>query len=309
MKQNTLIVPHHVIINLTSKCNLRCRHCFGDYGLSKGRELSLNEWKRVIDDLAKNNIFYINLTGGEPTQYPDFRKLLEYINKKGLLITLTTNGIFPEETLNEIISNKEIILNVKISLDGYDPESNWFIRRSPNLSKEELFSKIINTIEELKKEGIQVSISTVLHKKNLMCLEKLADLLIKLNINKWLLSPITYIGRAKINEEILDYKGLLYVLNNKIVSLEEKMKKHNIDLELVDFPITKEYSNFHFICGATTTFCEIDSDGLVSPCALSRIVLHKRIFPFENILDQSIYNIWNGNAFSIFRKLQTLGCK
>ena len=40
---------------------------------------SFDDWKKVFNELIKNNIFYINISGGEPTQHPNFEKILEYL--------------------------------------------------------------------------------------------------------------------------------------------------------------------------------------------------------------------------------------
>ena len=54
-----LLVPHDCYLILTSKCNMRCKHCYGDYGFCKSKnELTGTEWDLVFEDLAKNNVFF-----------------------------------------------------------------------------------------------------------------------------------------------------------------------------------------------------------------------------------------------------------
>jgi mycofactocin biosynthetic radical S-adenosylmethionine protein MftC len=51
---------------LTYACNLACIHCLSSSGRRDPRELSTEECKAVIDELAKMQVFYVNIGGGEP---------------------------------------------------------------------------------------------------------------------------------------------------------------------------------------------------------------------------------------------------
>ena len=96
------ISPYSCYINLTSKCNLRCKHCFGNYSKELDNELNLEEWKKVIDDLVKLKIFYVVLSGGEITQSPIFKEFIDYLIKKGVYFILTTRS---EEHTSELQSH------------------------------------------------------------------------------------------------------------------------------------------------------------------------------------------------------------
>jgi len=53
-------------IRVTKACNLRCLHCYVNAGEKLENELSLEEIKSIIDQLAKLKVFSIFFTGGEP---------------------------------------------------------------------------------------------------------------------------------------------------------------------------------------------------------------------------------------------------
>ena len=122
------VAPYSCYLNLTSKCNLRCKHCFGNYSVQHENELNLEDWKKVIDNLIDSKVFYINISGGEPTQSSFFKEFISNLPKKGMHFILTTNGVFSRDILNFIIKNKEYLIGVKISLDGPDAKSHGFIR-------------------------------------------------------------------------------------------------------------------------------------------------------------------------------------
>ena len=73
---------HQVSFEITNLCNLKCNHCCNDSSLFADEGLSKNEIFDLIDDLKKINTISIYLTGGEPTIFPDFEEVIEYINTK-----------------------------------------------------------------------------------------------------------------------------------------------------------------------------------------------------------------------------------
>ena len=64
------LIPFQVTLELTYRCNLRCKHCYIDEP-AEG-ELSLTEWKGALDQLASAGSLYLLITGGEPLARSDF---------------------------------------------------------------------------------------------------------------------------------------------------------------------------------------------------------------------------------------------
>ena len=78
------IIPIHVQLIPTNKCNLNCKFCScGDR--RKDLELTLEECKKVIDIVSKRGTKSITITGGgEPLLHPDINKIIRYAGKKGI---------------------------------------------------------------------------------------------------------------------------------------------------------------------------------------------------------------------------------
>jgi len=68
--------PSAVTLNLTSRCNLSCRHCAVSAGHSGKEELSLELCLRLIDELAAPQCTKYRLKCGEPLIHPIFSKYL-----------------------------------------------------------------------------------------------------------------------------------------------------------------------------------------------------------------------------------------
>ena len=84
------------------KCNLKCEHC-GVGGDCKGeqkfqdRELSLEEYKRIIDEAKAMGCVQIILAGGEPFASKDFLNICDYLNEKQIYFGILTNGVLINE--------------------------------------------------------------------------------------------------------------------------------------------------------------------------------------------------------------------
>src|SRR6202041_3292835 len=88
--------PMEVSIELTHRCPLECQHCYNNLPMAdksaRNRELSLDEYKRLLDEIAEAGTFWILFTGGEIFARADFLDIYAYAKTKGFLITLFTNA-------------------------------------------------------------------------------------------------------------------------------------------------------------------------------------------------------------------------
>lgn len=107
-----------VVWNITRRCNLSCMHCYSDScNQNYDGELSFEECKGVIDDLADFGVPAVLLSGGEPMIRQDFFSLARYAAKRGLPFTLSTNGTLLSRPA--VFSLRQMACRyVGISLDG-----------------------------------------------------------------------------------------------------------------------------------------------------------------------------------------------
>jgi mycofactocin radical SAM maturase len=112
---------------LTYACNLACVHCLSSSGRRDPRELSTAECKAVIDELARMQVFYVNVGGGEPTVRRDFWELVDYAVAHDVGVKFSTNGsrITPEIAQRLAASD---YVDVQISLDGATAAVNDAVR-------------------------------------------------------------------------------------------------------------------------------------------------------------------------------------
>lgn len=312
MKNNKYLkIPHNCYLILTSKCNMRCKHCYGSYGDNIPKnELSGTEWIKIIEDLSKNEVFFVNISGGEPTMHPDFERIIKALVENKIYFMLTTNGVFNDKKLNSILKAKDYILGIQVSLDGADWRTHGFLRKNIKGKPERmLFDRAINSIKAFIDAGIRTSIATCIHKQNIYKMDDLKKLILYLKPSNWSLSTISISGRARYYNDIFVSESRLP--NNYWFDLQKECAENNIMVNFVDMPnlITKEESTIiYYECPAAKWFCEINSDGITTPCPLARVNTPKKNITWDNIKYKSLKSIWEGKPFNIFRSFQSKGC-
>jgi radical SAM protein with 4Fe4S-binding SPASM domain len=111
-----------VVWNLTRTCNLRCTHCYTD---SEARaypdELTTDQCKRVLDDLAEFRVPAVLFSGGEPLVRRDLFELASYARALNLHVVVSTNGTLINRATAVRFRDARFAY-VGISLDSAIPE-------------------------------------------------------------------------------------------------------------------------------------------------------------------------------------------
>ncbi|MDE1727004.1 MAG: radical SAM protein [Thaumarchaeota archaeon] len=102
--------PVYGSADIINVCNLHCEHCYWWLNRKENEELTVEQWKKVIDEkFKKNHVFIITLVGGEPTMRPDVIEL--FVKEFPKRICIVTNGTFP-------LKRYENLYFYWISIDG-----------------------------------------------------------------------------------------------------------------------------------------------------------------------------------------------
>ncbi|NNE80572.1 MAG: heme d1 biosynthesis radical SAM protein NirJ [Silicimonas sp.] len=182
-----------VIWNLTRRCNLKCRHCYTTSAdVAFPGELSTEQAKGVIDDLAGFNIPALILSGGEPLSRPDIFELAAYARKKVRYLALSTNGTRIEGDVADQVA--KIGFNyVGISIDGVGKTNDWF------RGKEGAFDEALAGAQTCKSLGIKVGLRFTPTEDNAEQLPDILDLCQAEGIDKFYMSHLVYAGRGNKN--------------------------------------------------------------------------------------------------------------
>ena len=86
--------PLYGSADIINVCNLHCSHCYWWLNRKENEELTLEQWKQVIDEkFKKQRVFIITLVGGEPTLRPDVIEL--FVKEFPKRVSVVTNGTYP----------------------------------------------------------------------------------------------------------------------------------------------------------------------------------------------------------------------
>ncbi len=198
-----------VVWNMTRRCNLRCVHCyaFAQDENYKGDELSTDEGRALIDDLANFGSPVILFSGGEPLLREDLPDLIDYAVKKGLRAVISTNGTLITPDKARVFARCNLSY-IGVSLDGLQEVNDRFRGVAG------AFAKAIEGIRNAREAGIKVGLRFTINKRNVEEIPKIFDLLETENIPRICFYHLVYAGRgSKLIEEDLDHEESRRVVN------------------------------------------------------------------------------------------------
>lgn len=215
-----------VVWNSTRTCNLKCRHCYMSSDAKKyADELSTEEAKHFIDDLAEFNVPALLFSGGEPLIRPDFFELATYAASKGVRPTLSTNGTLI--TLEVAQKLKDIGVGyVGISLDGLQDVNDKF------RGKEGAFEAAMQGIKNCVAVDQRVGLRFTINHHNIQELENIFDFIERENINRVCFYHLVYSGRgnAMMNEDVTaeESRKAMDIIIRRTKDFEERGLKKEI---------------------------------------------------------------------------------
>jgi radical SAM protein with 4Fe4S-binding SPASM domain len=179
-----------VVWNITRRCNLRCIHCYSDSDAREyPGELTLEQCRAVLDDLAQFGAPGVLLSGGEPLIHPRFFDLASYARSKGLRLTLSTNGTLIDRAAAQRL--KELgFAYVGISLDGIGATHDRFRGRQG------AFEKTVTAFRHCKAVGQKVGLRLTLSAHNVADLDRILDFIEAEDIDRVCFYHLVYSGRG-----------------------------------------------------------------------------------------------------------------
>ncbi|MFC1514682.1 radical SAM protein [Candidatus Omnitrophota bacterium] len=153
-KADNARVPLNGIMELTYRCNLRCVHCYGtDYPITK--ELSFQEVCSVIDQITEAGCLFLLLTGGEPLIRKDFVDIYLYAKRKGLLVTVFTNGTLITPEIADLLAAYPPF-TVEITLYGITEKTSAEVTGLPGS-----LERSLRGIELLRKRNVDLKLKAM----------------------------------------------------------------------------------------------------------------------------------------------------
>ncbi len=215
--------PRLVAWETTRLCHMKCRHCRGSARdqVYEG-ELSTEEAKLLIDNIATFAEPIFILTGGEPMSREDIYVLARYATDKGFRVVMSPCGPLINPRTAKMIKDSGI-QRISISLDGAAAETHDRFRGVSGA-----FKAALDGIRHAVDAGVEFQINTTVTRHNLNELPAILDLAMELGaaaFDPFLLVP-TGRGKAIADLEISpgDYERTLNWIYRKSLELDIRIK-------------------------------------------------------------------------------------
>lgn len=330
-------VPEEIDIQLTHRCNLRCRHCYqwNDHGVfrdfereKQNTEIDTNIVEKLLNETrdVKSNLFF---WGGEPIIHREWEAITRILEKDPRWTVMCTNGLLLEEKMESIlrISSNLAIL---ISVDGFR-EQHDCVRGGGTFDRTMHNVKLILRLKEKGQYKGAISVACFLSDgmANKLCefTEYCEDLGVDTlyfafpwyiskgvsqRMDEYFASHLAWLGPPKEGQKPSWYSYSFHVDPSTIDILQSQIKKLNSRLwkirirlhpalephEIENFLLGKDQTALNRCqCLAISNRMEVFPDGRVCAC---------KFFPeftIGNLHKQSVLEIWHSERFNRFREI------
>jgi radical SAM protein with 4Fe4S-binding SPASM domain len=185
--------PFIAIWETTRACDLVCLHCRADACKDRDPgELSTDQGKRLLDELAAGGVPLVVLTGGDPAKRRDLVELVAYGTSRGLSMALTPSAtpLVTDDLIRELAAAG--LSRLAISIDG------------PNAAVHDGFRGVaggfdcaLHILETARSCGLSTQVNTSIHTGNIDLFPDMRDLVKGLDCTLWSVFVVVPTGRAK----------------------------------------------------------------------------------------------------------------
>jgi len=220
-----LRLPCVLHIEYTYECPLQCKYCYAASSPKRKDQMPFDTFKHIIDKINKEDVFGINMLGGDPFITPKYMQyLLETIQNK--FITITTNGILLKEDHCKWIKKSKNKVCVSLGVDGHTAEIHNSTRGG--------FDKLCASIELLNKYKIPIVATTCVTRHNYEHLEKIIQFLINNNFHAVQVLPVE---TSHLNEKIRDELSIKEIYPEVLANIKKLVEEYE---DRIRFEITFE---------------------------------------------------------------------
>lgn len=264
-------------------CNQKCVHCYAaDQKCAEEKELSTDDWKKIIKILRKQKISQVTFTGGEPTMRKDIPELIK--EARWFITRLNTNGVnLTEEFCQEL--RKAELDNLQVTFYSCDEDIHNRLVGAPN------YQKTLAGIKNALAAGINMSINTPICRLN-KDYKKTLEFLHDLGITYVTCSGLILTGNAREKEsEDLRIEG--EELYGSLKEAVEYAYANDMEISFTSPGLVSQERLSQMgldipSCGACLSNMAVTPSGNVVPC---QSWLSDE--PLGNILTDKWKNIWN----------------
>ncbi len=294
--------PFMVSYSITTKCNLKCKHCYSEsVDQAAPDELSTEEAFQLMDDLSEWGIGLLVIDGGEPLCREDLLDVVKYATSKGIRTTIGSNGTLIDEAMARKMLDAGV-KSVAISVDGADAQTHDSFRGISGA-----WQQALKGVETCSGVGLPFQFNMVIRKETLSQLEKMLHIAVCYGASAAEFFDLVAAGRAKQEckdqvlspnerKQAMEWLAMAQVDCPIVIRVpacpmyplllqEKHVKPKHFPVEMLQ---RVPYYGRGCAGGMPMGYVMVKSNGEVNPCMLLQINL-------GNIREQSIISIWENS--------------
>jgi radical SAM protein with 4Fe4S-binding SPASM domain len=256
----------------TRYCDRTCPYCYQGLNDRGNTEMTWEQIELVLSRIKETNPkCRIIVAGGEPFSHSRIRDILTRIDKEGFPFVILTNGTYLDADTASFLTTLPRLATVQVSLDGFSAETHELTRGKGH------FPIVMRAIQNVIDAKLPFMLAPTVHSKNMHEVAAIADLAIT---NGGWLSPNAL---KELPHSGLNYTNLSLTQEQHNQSLRD-LNAHMVEKYGLDLVVARaqEYKkgdpevcsatqpNSTFICGMAHELVDIDWNGDVYPCHLSK---------------------------------------
>ena len=183
-----------LFVQLTNRCNLRCKHCFVESDMTKDDYLTYGRIIKVVNDAVDLGINRIDFTGGEVLTKPYFLDVLRYLDTQPVSYNFFSNLTLANDNVIEELAKLKGLTSIITSIDYLEPKKHNKFRGG-----EMAFERTLHAITRLNQKNVKVIVNTMVMDDNRDSLGDLVEFFINQGVETHF-DTIIDCGRAKCDQ-------------------------------------------------------------------------------------------------------------
>lgn len=284
--------PYGLLLEMTYRCPLHCPYCSNPTRYpDTNRELTTEEWKRVLVEASELGVLHALFSGGEPLLRPDLPELVACAREAGLYTNLITSAIGLTRARAEALRDAGLD-SIQISFQADEAElANAIAGFAAHQRKREAALMI-------RELGFPLTINTVLHRANIARVPAIIALAEELGADRLELANTQFYGWAFRNKEtLLPTREQIEAADEIVIAAKERLRGR---MELLH--VLPDYHGDRpkpCMNGWGQRYLTVNPIGEVLPCPTAGEIESLR---FDSVREHSLAWIWaESEAFNRFR--------
>lgn len=272
-----------MIWDVTSKCNLKCRHCYAAEKYDspcRPNDLTTDQSKQMLEHVKLLGFKNVLLLGGEPLVRKDILEVISYARKIGLDIMINTNGTFLSPNMcYELL--KRGVKEISVSFQGIAASTHDLVAGKGSFSPSLMGLKNLVAAKEMVDSDVLIGIQFTVTKPAKNEMDKLIDFVLENKANGLSIGFLDDNGRAHNNFDDLfisipEYLNILekitesLVKNSKYISSDFvfQISARQIVIKYLShkYGVDIQSNATGYLCAAGDCVTVIENDGTITPC-------------------------------------------